>query len=65
MTLADNTLSFTHFFQRIPTHVTSKVVLGGRPGIVVMGGDSHSEGRGFKSRCRMLGAHDIFHIDLW
>ena len=30
---------------------------------MVMGGDSCSEGRGFKSQCRILDGHDIFsHI---
>ena len=37
---------------------------GGSPGLVVMGGDSRSEGRGFKSQRRILDGHDIFHIDL-
>ena len=35
----------------------------GSPGLVVMVGDSHSEGRGFKSRHRILDGHDNFHID--
>ena len=30
------------------------VSLGGSPGLVAMGGDSHSEGRGFESQCRIL-----------
>ena len=33
---------------------------GGSPGLVVMGGDSRSKGRGFESRCRILDGHDIF-----
>ena len=37
---------------------------GGSPGLVVMGGDSHSKGSGFESRRRILDGHDIFHIDL-
>ena len=37
---------------------------GGSRGLVVMGGDSYSKCRGFKSRRRMLDGHDIFHIDL-
>ena len=37
---------------------------GGSPGLVVMGGDSRTEGRGFESQCRILDGHDIFHIDL-
>ena len=37
---------------------------GGSPGLVVMGGDSRSEGRGFKSGHRIMDGHDIFHIDL-
>ena len=31
--------------------------MGGSPGLVVMGGDSHSEGRGFKSQYRILDGH--------
>ena len=38
--------------------------LGGSPGLVVMGGDSRSKGRGFESLCRILDGHDNFHIDL-
>ena len=37
---------------------------GGSPGLVVMGGDSCSEGRGFKSWRCIVDGHDIFHIDL-
>ena len=38
---------------------------GGSPGLVVMGVDSRSQGRGFESRRRILDGHDIFfHIDL-
>ena len=34
-------------------------------GLVLMGGDSRSDGRGFKSRRRILEGHlDIFHIYL-
>ena len=37
--------------------------MGGRPGLVVMGGDSCSEGRGFESWHRILDGHNIFsHI---
>ena len=36
---------------------------GGSPGLVVMGGDSCSKGRGFESRRRILDGHNIFsHI---
>ena len=31
--------------------------LGGSPGLVVMGGDSLSKGRGFESQCRILDGH--------
>ena len=31
----------------------------GSPGLVVMGGDSCSEGRGFESRCYILDGHNI------
>ena len=33
---------------------------GGSPGLVVMGGDSRTEGRGFESQCHTLDGHDIF-----
>ena len=36
--------------------------LGGSPGLVVMGGDSHSKDGGFESRRRILDGHDIFYI---
>ena len=38
--------------------------LGGSPGLVVMGGDSRSKGRGFESWRRILDGHEIFHVDL-
>ena len=38
--------------------------MGVSPGLVVMGGDSCSEGRGFESRHHILDGNDIFHIDL-
>ena len=31
--------------------------MGGSPGVVVMGGDSRSEGRGFESQCHILDGH--------
>ena len=31
--------------------------MGGSPGLVVMGGDSCSEGRGFESQCCILDGH--------
>ena len=38
-------------------------VLGGSPGLVVMGGDSYFEGCGFESRRHILDGHNIFsHI---
>ena len=39
-------------------------MLGGSPGLVVMGDDSCSRGRGFESRHHILDGYDIFHIDL-
>ena len=33
---------------------------GGSPGLVVMGGDSRTKGRGFESQCRILDGYDIF-----
>ena len=36
-----------------------KLNMGGSPGLVVMGGDSRSEGRGFESQRRIF-----FHINL-
>ena len=37
---------------------------GGIPGLWVMGDESCSRARGFKSQCCILDGHDIFHIDL-
>ena len=34
------------------------------PGLIVLGGGSCSDGRGFESRHCILDGHDIFHIDL-
>ena len=31
--------------------------MSGSPGLVVMGGDSNSEGRGFESHCQILDGH--------
>ena len=39
-------------------------LLGGSLGLVVMGEDSCSEGRGFESQRRILDEHNIFHIYL-
>ena len=45
----------------IGLHCTlSLTFLYGSPGLVVMGGDSHSKGHGFESRSRILDGHDIF-----
>ena len=38
--------------------------MGGSHGLVVMGDDSCSRGRGFESWHRILDVHDIFHINL-
>ena len=38
--------------------------LGGSPGLVVMGGGSRTEGRGFGSRRHILDGQTFFHIDL-
>ena len=38
-------------------NVKSNIKLGGSPGLVVMGGDSHPKGRGFESRYRILDGH--------
>ena len=35
---------------------------GGSPGLVVMGGDSRSKGRGFESRHRILDGHFFTYI---
>ena len=35
---------------------------GGSPGLVVMGGDSHSEGHGFESLHRILDGHFFSYI---
>ena len=41
-----------------------KVKTRNNPGLVVMGRDSHYEGRGFEYRRHILDGHDIFYIDL-
>ena len=43
----------------IPTETKIKLknLLGGSPGLVVMGGDSCSKGRGFESQCNILDRH--------
>ena len=41
-----------------------KSLMGGSSGLVVVGDDSYSRGRGFKCRRYMLDGHDIFHIHL-
>ena len=38
-------------------NVKSNIKLGGSPGLVVMGGDSHPKGRGFDSQYRILDGH--------
>ena len=47
-------------FPHILTHSPNINRWGGSPGLVVMGGDSRSKGRGFESRRRILDGHDIF-----
>ena len=37
-------------------------MLGGSPGLVVMGGDLYSKGRGFESWRRILDGHNIFPL---
>ena len=37
----------------------------GSPGLVVMGGDSRSEGRGFEYQYHILDGHDIFHTNFF
>ena len=50
---------------KLVSKITLKTVLkGGSPGLVVMGVDSCSRGRGFESRRHTLDGHDIFHIDV-
>ena len=46
------------------TNAATNNIMGGSPGLVVMGEDSRSEGRGFKSWRHILDGHDIFHINL-
>ena len=46
-----------NFLQISPPKMTC---IGGCPGLVVRGGDSCSDGRGFKSWCRILDGHNIF-----
>ena len=40
-----------------------KTVLGGSPGLMVMGDDLCSRGQGFESQQCELDGNDIFHID--
>ena len=40
-------------------NINIRIAWGGSPGLVVMGRDSCSEGRGFESRCRILDGHFI------
>ena len=40
----------------------SRKILGGSPGLVVMGGDSRSEDRGFLSQHHILDGHEIFTV---
>ena len=42
--------------------LTKQVNQGGSPGLMVMGGDSHSKGRGFESRHRILDGHFFTYI---
>ena len=42
--------------------VVRKMSLLGSPGLVVMGGDSHSKGRGFESRHHILDGHFFTYI---
>ena len=60
----DNILKLlNNLIHRSQVSVFAKVnfsVLGGSPGLVVMGGGSRSKGRGFESRHRILDGHDIF-----
>jgi len=56
---------FAHAIVVYAKHIdNSEVIRGGSPGLVVMGYDSCSKGRGFKSRHCILDIHNIFHIDL-
>ena len=52
------TMSLHYFLQKMFQVLTFEK--GGSPGLVVMGGDLCSEGRGFKSQHRILDYHDIF-----
>ena len=46
------------------TLLIEKVKTRNNPGLVVMGRDSHYEGRGFEYRRHILDGQDIFYIDL-
>ena len=55
------TMSLHYFLQKMFQVLTFEK--GGSPGLVVMGGDLCSEGRGFESQRRILDGHNIFpHI---
>ena len=52
----------TYLLEKIENIVNNLLLLGGSPGLVVMGGDSCSEGRGFKSRHCILDGH-LFYVN--
>ena len=56
----DITSSFYVQFQFLKLQNKQFSVLGGSPGLVVMGGGSRSEGHGFESRHCILDGNDIF-----
>ena len=59
-----DTLLYGHDLQQLPCVAMRETILGGGPGLVVMGDDSCSKGHGFESRRHKLDGHlDIFHID--
>ena len=60
-----NTLLYGHDLQLLPCVAMRETILGGSPGLVVMGDDSCSKGHGFESQRRILDGHlEFFHIDL-
>ena len=50
-------LNLMGLLKRAQPNLKTKTLRGGSPGLVVMGGDSCSEGRGFKSRHYILDGH--------
>ena len=47
----------TRHMQKQKSKIKNSNIMGGRPGLVVMGGDSSPEGHGFESQHHILDGH--------